>query len=272
MIIGISGKIGSGKDTVGKIIQYLTSGYRHIHSYDQYLADVAKRNDYPEFHIWQIKKYATKLKQFISLVTGIPVEDLEKEKVKSRLLGEEWIRYGYADIFYRDMNGVPIMINKQCSKEEYLIHYKTNWQTAYKHEYTVRELLQLIGTEVARQIHVDFWVNALFSEYKKEGGTEGEERVASDGGYYSTPSYKGNFPKWLITDLRYPNEKKAIEDRGGICIRVNRNDITAQNKINKHTSETALDDANFNYILDNFGTIEELIEKVKEILIKEKII
>lgn len=25
MIIGISGKIGSGKDTIGKIIQYLTS-------------------------------------------------------------------------------------------------------------------------------------------------------------------------------------------------------------------------------------------------------
>jgi len=35
---------------------------------------------------------------------------------------------------------------------------------------------------------------------------------------------------------------------------------------------TALDNATFDYIIDNNGTIEELIIKVKEILIKEKII
>jgi len=40
----------------------------------------------------------------------------------------------------------------------------------------------------------------------------------------------------------------------------------------KHPSETALDTATFDYIIDNNGTIEELIIKVKKILIKERII
>jgi hypothetical protein len=39
-----------------------------------------------------------------------------------------------------------------------------------------------------------------------------------------------------------------------------------------HPSETALDDAKFDYEIINDGTIEDLIEKVKEILIKEQII
>ena len=42
--------------------------------------------------------------------------------------------------------------------------------------------------------------------------------------------------------------------------------------LNLHPSETALDDAEFDYEIINDGTIEDLIEKVKEILIKENII
>ncbi len=40
----------------------------------------------------------------------------------------------------------------------------------------------------------------------------------------------------------------------------------------QHESETALDNYNdWDYVIDNNGTIEDLIEKVKQILIKEKI-
>ena len=40
----------------------------------------------------------------------------------------------------------------------------------------------------------------------------------------------------------------------------------------EHISETALDNAKFDYVIENDGTIEELIEQVKKILIKEEII
>ena len=79
-----------------------------------------------------------------------------------------------------------------------------------------------------------------------------------------------NYPMWIITDCRFKNELQAIKDRDGIVIRVNRNNSLFKSVI--HESETALDNAKFDYIIDNNGTIEELIEKVKEILIKEKIL
>ena len=43
-------------------------------------------------------------------------------------------------------------------------------------------------------------------------------------------------------------------------------------RVEPHPSETALDNHPFDYTIDNNGTIEELIEKVREILIKEKLI
>ena len=43
-------------------------------------------------------------------------------------------------------------------------------------------------------------------------------------------------------------------------------------RVEPHPSETALDNHSFDYTIDNNGTIEELIEKVREILIKEKVI
>ena len=39
-----------------------------------------------------------------------------------------------------------------------------------------------------------------------------------------------------------------------------------------HPSETSLDQYEFDYVLNNSGSIEQLIELVKEILIKEEII
>lgn len=262
MIIGLSGKSNSGKDTVGNIIQYLTSKSVHIMSYDQYQSRQSTARFASPF---EIKRFAGKLKECISIITGISVTNLEKEEVKSQELGEEWIRYGYSDSFYRDMNGTPIMNNMQCSKEKYLTEHSINWQTAYKHRYTVRELLQLLGTEVGRNIHNDFWVNALFTDYVGKDystctcGHIDENCIHED---------KVIYPNWLITDTRFPNEVATIKSKGGIIIRVNR--INTQ--IDIHPSETALDDYNFDYIIENNGTIEELIAKVKEILLKESII
>ena len=77
------------------------------------------------------------------------------------------------------------------------------------------------------------------------------------------------YPSWCITDVRFPNEVKAIKKKDGIVIRINRE--SAYN--NTHSSETALDDyEDFDYTIDNNNCIDCLIEKVKEILKHEKII
>jgi hypothetical protein len=92
-------------------------------------------------------------------------------------------------------------------------------------------------------------------------------------------------PQWIITDLRFPNELKAVKSKNGITIRISRGKPQLYEQMNgtienpiptgvfkEHESEIALDNAQFDYEIDNNGTIEELIEKVKEILIKEQII
>jgi hypothetical protein len=88
------------------------------------------------------------------------------------------------------------------------------------------------------------------------------------------------YPSWCITDMRFPNEMDAIKERGGITIRVVRphgytnphTGVYKEMPLSYHPSETALDDAKFDYEIINDGEIVDLIEKVKTILIKEKII
>ena len=309
MIIGISGKIGAGKDTVGKIIQYLTNCKQNdsrigtLEHFNLFCNLTAYGQKWDKD--WQIKKFAYKLKQCVSIITGIPIEDLEKEEVKNRLLGEEWIRYGYADGFIKKYigngeMGEPIMNNKQCSKEEYEEHYKTNWQTAHKSHLTIRELLQVIGTDLFRnQLHEDTWVNALMSEYKGTTYTDISSDCPRQGVYDVTEtdeviygSIKTDYPNWIITDVRFPNEAKAIKDKGGIIIRVMKDEpcevcglTLAERRGNickeiscplgrkQHKSETALDNATFDYTISaKQGDIESLIQQTKEILIKEKLL
>jgi hypothetical protein len=319
MIIGVSGKIGSGKDTVGKIIQYLAAESNHIakghisdykdcsYTIQEFLQgkdiynEVFTKNyteSISEDSGWQIKKFAAKLKQIVSILTGISVEDLEKQEVKDRVLGNEWSRIVTTLHLSSDVNQIIKDIYTNAFFEQ------TNTSFIVYQRMTVRQLLQEIGTDAMRNvIHSNIWVNALFSDYKRIRGierilksTRSEEEQEIDGFKY---------PNWIITDVRFPNELKAIEDKDGITIRINRdlyhigggnyiskNEfintpsvinnknysieelLKANKKINnnEHPSETALDNAQFNYTIDNNGTIEELIEKVREILIKEILI
>jgi hypothetical protein len=243
MIIGINGKIGSGKDTIGEIIQGLCLTNKG--------------------QVFEIKKFAGKLKQIGSILSGIPVEKFEDQDFKKTNLEKNW------DVKskYRDRRHPTPM--------------------------TVREFLQKLGTEAMRDgLHTNVWVNALFADYNsidkliritEEGLEEWEE---------------GNYPNWIITDMRFPNEMEAVVERKGITIRVVRYPKTVEqsrgpenietvpfdptnhkhmslwkgNLSRLHASETALDDAEFDYEIINDGTIEDLIDKVREILTKENII
>lgn len=284
MIIGISGKIGSGKDTVGKIIKYLAAGgkaedaiwneeaLKVLDNKEAWNPDIFNKPD-----AWQIKKFASKLKQIVSILTGIFVEDLEKEEIKNKLLGEEWTRYGYADGFWKHSNGDIVMDNKECSKEKYEEELKINWQTAYKTELTPKILLQYIGTDLFRdKILQNIWVNALFADYKSICKDRCKKQTLGNPEQCTCEQdCIGEKSNWIITDLRFPNEFDAIKSRGGICVRISRDYVlrgAEEDPKKLHLSETALDNHTFDYEIQNDSTIDELIQQIKEILIKEKII
>jgi hypothetical protein len=240
MIIGINGKIGSGKDTIGEIIQGLCLTNKG--------------------QVFEIKKFAGKLKQIGSILSGIPVEKFEDQEFKKTNLEKNW------DVKskYRDRRPPKPM--------------------------TVREFLQKLGTEAMRDgLHTNVWVNALFADYK-----ESPQNVLGNEGYKLEDVY----PNWIITDMRFPNEMEAVVERKGITIRVVRYPKTVEqsrgpenietvpfdptnhkhmslwkgNLSRLHASETALDDAEFDYEIINDGTLEDLVTKVREILTKENII
>jgi hypothetical protein len=236
MIIGISGKMGSGKDTVGKIIQYLTTDIRHSYRFSDFInPEVNHWMDKNLGSTWEIKKFAGKVKEVCSIITGIPVRDFEKEKVKNSLLGKEW------DYLIYDVDDVGI----------------------YK-QLRVRELLQKVGTDAMRNIvHTNVWVNALFADYIKDVCKHKCKRQTLGDPYSCTSEEEclGESPNWIITDVRFPNEAEAIKQIGGILIRVHRSNMP----VSHHISETALDDYKFHIDISNDGTIEDLVTNVQEV-------
>lgn len=269
MIIGISGKIHSGKDTVGKIIQSITNG-DHLEG----TIKVVKDNIYCPDTTWQIKKFADKLKDIVCLLIGCTREQLEDQEFKNKELGEEWKIYNIYE--YNNPKKILKIVDNIDSAENICWNI-ISVNLEFKEDIlTPRKLLQLLGTECGRNIiHPNIWINSLFVDYKKPiraSISDGQfERLIKENKY--------NYPKWIITDVRFPNEIQAIKNREGITIRVNRTYYTKDKKyiigidpIKEHESETALDNAKFDYVIDNNGSIEELIKKIKKILIKEKII
>lgn len=92
MIIGINGYAGSGKDTIGKLIQLLNCSNLGKDVYIQEVLDKYEDNQWwvEEQSGWEIKKWAGKLKTIASLLTGIPVQKFEDQEFKKTNLGPEW--------------------------------------------------------------------------------------------------------------------------------------------------------------------------------------
>lgn len=127
---------------------------------------------------------------------------------------------------------------------------------------TMREVLQALGTECLRDnFYSQVWVNALMSEYT--GWTDYR-------GYPTAEEREKCYPQnWIITDTRFPNELQALKEKDAVFIRVNRDSVKSGDQ---HRSETSWQDWNFDYIIENNGSIEQLVDQVREILVKEELI
>ena len=90
-IIGISGRIGSGKNTIGDIIQM-----------------ICLTKEGPTF---EQKSFAGKLKQIASLLTGIDVEKFEDQEFKKVLLGPEW-----GTVRTNPLNAIPVFGDVQFNE------------------------------------------------------------------------------------------------------------------------------------------------------------
>lgn len=208
MIIGVTGFIGSGKDTVA---DYLCT-----------------------FHGFKRVSFAASLKDAVSSVFGWDRELLEGSTKTSR----EWREQ--KDVWWSERLGMDI---------------------------TPRWVLQYWGTEVCRNgFHKDIWVASVENKLRQS---------------------KDNI---VITDCRFANEVNSLKNVGGITMRVERGEqpewydaAVSYNKgemgnmtwsISKlkldqqkvHASEYSSVGLNYDYYIDNNGTIDDLHQKIKSIV------
>ncbi len=108
---------------------------------------------------------------------------------------------------------------------------------------TVRELLQKFGTAIRNGVCDDFWVKVCLKDYDES-------------------------QNWIISDVRFKSEIEGVKQFNNITLRINNSNAGAGN----HISEVGLDDYKFDYIINNNGSLEDLLFKVKEFCLINKII
>lgn len=135
------------------------------------------------------------------------------------------------------------------------------WSKRLGQVITPRWVLQYWGTEVCRRaFHDDIWIASL----------ENKLRTSQD--------------DVVISDCRFPNEISAIRAQGGIVIRVVRGPEPAWyavaqqanlgtngasqmlGSIGIHASETAWVGTEFDAVIDNNGTMDQLFQQITDLL------
>lgn len=138
----------------------------------------------------------------------------------------------------------------------------------------VRRLLQVLGTEVGRDmIDPDVWVKIA------------EKKILE---------HWANGKSVVITAMRFPNEIEMLERLGGFSVWVERPDAErlsngleaeegrgtpdkvsegrtgSQEAIQSHASENSVSSSDFEYVLVNDGTLDQLYRKVEKRLIERE--
>lgn len=253
-LLALTGQKGSGKDTVATIITLLS-----INRPTEYIVQFIETNNkyLPVDCNYEIKKFAQPIKEFVANVLGVDVAMMEDREFKETPLGKEWAKH----ILYRQDDFGDLKVHDSFNTYEELEKRYGNHKDGtgfyiYRKEYhTPRTLMQLIGTEVCRQIHPNFWINSLFKDYTPTGDTllEGEIRKVREEDLI--------YPKWIISDCRFNNEAEAIKSKGGVIIKVER-DLDNQDS---HKSEKGINDHYVDLVINNNGSIQDLITEVKRL-------
>ena len=123
------------------------------------------------------------------------------------------------------------------------------WSAKFGKPVTPSWVLQHFGTEVMRQnMHDAIWIDSCLMRYN------------------GTPT--------VIADTRFQNELKMIQKSGGKLILVKRGELPSREDMEAkgaHKSEWDWMGWNFDFVIENNGSKEDLFAKVDELIVSNKI-
>ena len=246
MIIGISGVAGTGKDTVASI---LVDNHLFVRIA---LADVIKRIvrdvfDFSESQLWGPSEKRNEIDyRYPRNLDRLPAE---ARKAYERLrLVDDVAKAEFAKL------GIEFL--------------------------TPRYALQTSATNWARNCYPDIWVEytlRIVKQLLKRDYNYGDYifRYSPQMGLYNDVMfiYSDKLNKLpagvVISDVRFLNEFNAIKKMGGKMWRLTRLDAGLSGDAGQHVSETEqaiIPDSEFNAIVTNDGTVEELAKKIADLL------
>lgn len=147
--------------------------------------------------------FADSLKDLICELLNITREELEVYKNKEHAMTR--LQYNF--------NNWCAIISNRVGCDESFVLSKIKEKKLFN---SIRDLLQWVGTDVIREFDSNWHVNAL-----------------------KTKIENSNAETIFVDDVRFPNEKKFIEELGGFCFYLTRASITP-NATDTHASENSL--------------------------------
>lgn len=257
-IVIVSGKAGSGKDTVGTFIKECWSG-----------VCVAQADP--------MKRFTSHVFGFSEEVLWGPSEN-RNVMVQETVTDKESIR-GRFDC-YMDENmdhelfSLVVPLRQNVSASERLTEWFYGiYQNSLCNDIPVspRFVLQTLGTEWGRHVSPDMWSKYAIETCRKlVCGGYAYNHVRGLG--TSTGSWGFNFG--VITDGRFRNEALNVRMVGGVALRVDRPDQEANAEavsaagVKGHVSERldAIPDHFYNQVVKNDGDLADLSEKIDGIM------
>lgn len=148
-----------------------------------------------------------------------------------------------------NMTGVPLTCINDVVEDDCYQNYIYDFTREQKEPYlpkwkkTIGQMLQIYATEAVRDnLHEDAWILSLESRLCKDT----DSNVLT-----------------IITDLRFDNEMRWLKENKAITIKVKRESKELKlSRDTNHLSERGLPDNQFDYIIDNSGSLEDLNELV----------
>jgi hypothetical protein len=246
-IIGISGKAGSGKDTVA---EYLVEHHGFVR---MALADEMKRFCKRVFGFTDLQLWGPSDNRNAIDRRYDDLEEWERAEDKLFEFGPEWCSFllGTSDRTFgkADEAWTALLMWFDNLRTD----YSTEW--ADKNTLSPRVVLQTIGTEFGRAQGEDIWVNATINTAK--GLLEAPEHFcySKEDGLTVAVRMAGVVPTGVVvSDCRFANELAGIKAAGGKTIRIKRPGAKLSSVgVAGHASEAEMDtipDTAFDHVLD----------------------